>query len=75
MVSNSVKDVNQRRGFVLDMLKEPIGVWVGEEVTNAVSSPDVSGNIAELEKFVSDVACVLLWRGLRWVLHWSFVGP
>ena len=27
---------------MLDMLKEPIGVWVGEEVTNAVSSPDVS---------------------------------
>lgn len=42
-MSNSVKDDNQRRGFVLDMLKEPIGVWVGEEVTNAVSSPDVSG--------------------------------
>ena len=42
MVSNSVKDDNQRRQFVLDMLKEPIGVWVGEEVSNAVSSPDVS---------------------------------
>ncbi|CAB1118220.1 unnamed protein product [Ectocarpus sp. CCAP 1310/34] len=40
VVSNSVKDENQRRGFVLDMLKEPMGVWVGEEVTNAVSSPD-----------------------------------
>ncbi|CAM9717565.1 unnamed protein product, partial [Hapterophycus canaliculatus] len=42
VVSNSVKDDNQRRRFVLDMLKEPVGVWVGEEVTNAVSSPDVS---------------------------------
>ncbi|CAM9327631.1 unnamed protein product [Ectocarpus fasciculatus] len=41
VVSNSVKDENQRRGFVLDMLKEPMGVWVGEEVTNAVSSPDM----------------------------------
>eukprot|EP00903_Cladosiphon_okamuranus_P010030 g9512.t1 len=40
VVSNSVKDDNQRRGFVLDMLKEPMGVWVGEDVTNAVSSPD-----------------------------------
>eukprot|EP00752_Nemacystus_decipiens_P008991 g8026.t1 len=40
VVSNSVKDDDQRRGFVLDMLKEPMGVWVGEEVTNAVSSPD-----------------------------------
>ncbi|CAM9430764.1 unnamed protein product [Pylaiella littoralis] len=40
VVSNSVKDESQRRGFVLDMLKEPMGVWVGEDVTNAVSSPD-----------------------------------
>lgn len=41
-MSNSIKDDKQRRGFVLDMLKEPVGTWVGEEVTNAVSSPDVS---------------------------------
>lgn len=41
-MSNSVKDQDQRRRFVLDMLKEPMGVWVGEEVTSAVSSPDVS---------------------------------
>eukprot|EP00904_Undaria_pinnatifida_P013350 jgi/Undpi1/9145/HiC_scaffold_26.g11603.m1 len=41
VVSNSVKDERQRRGFVLDMLAGPMTVWVGADVTNAVSSPDV----------------------------------
>lgn len=36
-----MKDERQRRGFVLDMLKGPMSVWVGADVTNAVSSPDV----------------------------------
>ena len=43
-MSNSVKDERQRRGFVLDMLKGPMSVWVGADVTNAVSSPDVTHN-------------------------------
>lgn len=42
VVSNSVKDDKQRRAFVLDMLKDPMSVWTGDGVTQAVSSPEVS---------------------------------
>ena len=41
VVSNSVKDENQRRNFVLDMLKGPMSVWVGDDVSSAVRSPNV----------------------------------
>ncbi|CAM9292089.1 unnamed protein product, partial [Sphacelaria rigidula] len=41
VVSNSVKDDEQRKIFVLDMLKEPMSVWTGNDVTEAVSSPEI----------------------------------
>ncbi|CAM9155225.1 unnamed protein product [Ascophyllum nodosum] len=40
VVSNSVKDENERRNFVLDMLKGPMSVWVGDDVSSAVRSPN-----------------------------------
>lgn len=40
-MSNSVKDENKRKDFLLDMLKDPVSVWIGDDVTTAVSSPDV----------------------------------
>lgn len=40
-MSNSVKDENKRKEFLLDMLKDPVSVWIGDDVTTAVSSPEV----------------------------------